>query len=388
MNNVYRIYTLSFIHFLVGTLQFVVVGILDEIAFSVGVTVSTAGQLITVYSVAGAIGTPLVMMATAKWDRRKQLLLSLIIILISVITFVVLPSFGFLMASRIILGLGTGVFSVTSYASVAKLTPPERKASAMSNLALGSSTSLVLGVPLGRVIATTLGWEFIFWGIGLCILLTVFIVVRTFPATEGDTPIQLSNQLALLKNPKIMVALSVTLFMFISYSVVNTYITPYLSAVMPTLTGKMSILLSALGIASLIGSKLGGYLADRIGAARTLTRSMAVQAFVLALLPIVSETSIALISLLLVWAVAAWTTGPTLNFNLISLAPEASGIMLSLNSSFVQLGFAAGAILGGIAVEGLSIMAITWIGAVSVAFAATIASVSFGRNHTPDLATK
>lgn len=388
MKDVYKIYILSVIHFLVGTLQFSVVGILDKIASSVGVSVSTAGQLITVYSIAGAIGTPLFMMATAKWDRRKQLLLSLFIILVSAVTSVFLPSFGFLLASRMLLGLGTGVFSVTSYSLVAKLAPPDRKARAMSNLAFGSSASLVIGVPLGRVIASSFSWEYIFGGIGFLILLTFLIVVRTFPAIEGDKPVPLVNQLALLKNPRITVALCVTLFMFISYSVVNTYITPFLSGVMPTLTDKISALLSALGMASLIGSKLGGYLADRIGAPRTLIGSMLVQACVLALLPIVSGSFISLISLLLIWAVAAWTTGPTLNFNLISLAPGASGIMLSLNSSFVQLGFAAGAIIGGIAVESLSIMAITWIGATSVALAATMAIVSFGRIHSYGLSSK
>lgn len=371
---------LSLINFLVGTLQFAIVGILDKIAASVGVTVSTAGQLITVFSLAGAIGTPIVIMATAKFDRRKQLLLALAILLVGVVMTVVLPSFGFLMASRIVLGVGTGVFIVTAYALAAKLAPPERRASAMSNLALGSSASLVFGVPLSRVVASAFEWEAIFWGIGFFILLAIFAVARMIPATEGEAPVPLGKQLALLKQPMITVTLGVTFFMFISYSVVNTYITPFLSAVMPMMDGKMSVILSALGIASLIGSKLGGFLADRIGAARTLVGSMAVQACVLALLSTVAGSSVIVtILLLMLWAIAAWMAGPTLSFTLVSLAPEASGIMLSLNSSFVQLGFAVGAIIGGIAVGGSSIIAITWIGAASVAFAATIAAVSFGR---------
>lgn len=384
MNNTWKIFMLSLTSFLVGTLQFVMIGILDKITASVGVAVSTAGQLITVFSFAGAIGTPIIMMATAKLDRRKQLLLSLSIILAGVITTVVHPSFGFLMASRIILGLGTGVFGVTAYAIIAKLAPPERRARAMSNLALGSSVSLVLGVPFGRVVASAFGWEVIFWGIGLFILLAIFAVARTIPATEVEAPVPLFMQLAFLKKPRITIALGVTFFMFISYSVVNTYIAPFLTSTQPVLKEEISVILSALGIASLIGSKLGGFLADHIGAAHTLTGSMAIQACVLALLPTVSGSEIVFIALLMLWAIAAWTTGPTLNFNLITLAPEASGIMLSLNSSFVQLGFAAGAVIGGIAVEGSSIMAITWIGSASVAIAAAVSAGSFGRarsNH-------
>lgn len=370
---------LSLISFLVGTSQFVISGILDQVAASVGVSVSTAGQLITAFSLANAIGTPLVMVATAKMDRRKQLLLALAILLLGIVSTLVLPGFGFLMASRVVLGVGTGVFIVTAYSIAAKLAPTGRQGRAMSNVAMGASASLVFGVPVGRVVAAAFDWKAIFWGLGLFILLAIFAVARTIPVTEGEAPVPLGKQFALLKKPRITNTLGVTFLVFIGYSVVNTYITPFLASVMPMMEREMSVILFALGIASLIGSKLGGLLADRIGTARTLVGSMVVQALALALLSIVARTTIIAIPLLMLWTIAAWTFGPTQNFNLISLAPEASGIVLSLNSSFVQLGFAVGAGIGGIAVGGLSIMAITWIGAASVAFAAVVAVVSFGR---------
>jgi MFS transporter, DHA1 family, putative efflux transporter len=379
MNNTWKIYMLSLINFLIGTIQFVITGILDKIAASVGVSISAAGQLNTVFALAGAIGTPIVMMGTSKLDRRKQLLLSLGIIFIGVVMTVTLPGYAFLMTSRIVLGVGAGVFVVTSYALVAKLAQPERRARAMSNLALGSSASLVIGVPISRVIASVFDWQVIFWGIGLLILIAIFAVVRSIPAAKSEVPIPLNAQLAYLKKPRITFALCVTFFMFISYSMVNTYVAPFLSSTLPKMEGQISIILSALGISCVIGSKLGGFLADRFGAARTLVSSMVVQALVLVLLSIVPSTAITIIPLLMLWATAAWITGPTLNFNLVSLTPEASGIMLSLNSSFVQFGFAAGAGIGGIAVEGAAITAITWGGAVSVGVAAIVAAISFGR---------
>jgi DHA1 family putative efflux transporter-like MFS transporter len=379
MNNTWKIYMLTLISFLVGTSQFVISGILDQVAASVGVSVSTAGQLITAFSLANAIGTPLVMVATAKMDRRKQLLLALAILLLGIVSTLALPGFGFLMASRVVLGVGTGVFIVTAYSTAAKLAPPGRQGRAMSNVAMGFSASLVFGVPIGRIVAAAHDWKTIFWGIGLFSLLAIFAVARTIPATGGEAPVPLGKQFALLKKPRITITLGVTFLVFIGYSAVNTYITPFLASVMPMMERKMSVILFALGIASLIGSKLGGFLADRIGTARTLVSSMVVQALALALLSIVARTTIAAISLLMLWTIAAWTFGPTQNFNLISLAPEASGIVLSLNSSFVQLGFAVGAGIGGIAVGGLSIMAITWIGAASVAVASVVAVVSFGR---------
>jgi MFS transporter, DHA1 family, putative efflux transporter len=382
MSNTWKIYMLTLISFLVGTSQFVIVGILDKVAASVGVSVSAAGQLISVFALANAIGTPVVMVATAKMDRRKRLLLALAIILLGIVSTVALPGFGFLMVSYVVLGVGTGVFVVTAYATAANLAPPGRQGRAMSNVSLGFSASLVFGVPIGRVVAVAYDWKVIFWGIGFFTLLGIFAVARAIPSTEAEAPVPLGKQFALLKNPKIAVALGVTFFVFIGYSVMNTYITPFLTSVMAMGEREVSVILFALGIASLIGSKLGGFLSDRIGTTRTLVGDMVVLALVLALLSIVARSTVVAIPLLMLWGIAAWTFGPTQNFNLLSLAPEAAGIVLSLNSSFVQLGFAAGAAIGGIAVGGSSIMVICWIGAAAVAIALFIATVSFGLTRT------
>jgi DHA1 family putative efflux transporter-like MFS transporter len=369
---------LALISFLVGTSQFVIAGILDKVASSVGVSIATAGQLITVFALANAIGTPIIMMATAKLDRRKQLLLALIILLVGIASTLALPGFIFLMASRIILGVASGVFVVTAYAVVAELAPSGRQGRAMSNVAMGFSTSLVFGVPIGRVIAAAYDWKTIFWGIGLLSLLAVFIIARVIPATKGEAPVSLGKQLALLKRPQLAIALGVTFFAFIGYSIVNTYITPFLSSVVSINDRGVSVILFVLGIASLIGSKAGGFFSDRIGTSRTLIGGLIVQALALVFVYVAYGSIGAAVSLLIIWMIAAWTFGPSQNYNLVSAAPEASGIMLSLNSSFVQLGFAVGAGIGGIASGGGSMLPIIWMGAAAVALAAFISIVSVG----------
>ncbi|MFP3669504.1 MFS transporter [Priestia sp. SIMBA_032] len=383
MNNSWKIYMLTLISFVVGTSQFVIVGTLDKVAASVDVSVATAGQLITVFALGNAIGTPLVMVVTSKMDQRKQLLLALAIILLGIIGVIALPGFGLLMASRVLLGIGTGVFVVTAYGIAAKLAAPGRQGGAMANVAMGYSSSLVFGVPLGRMIASSYDWKVIFWGIGFFSLLAIFAVARTIPVMESEAAVSLGKRLALLKNPKVALTLSVTFFVFISYSMLNTYITPFLTAVMPTMKEKLSMILLAMGIASLIGSKVGGLLADRIGIVRTLVGSMAVHIISLVLLSTVSGFGWVMITLplLMIWEIAAWTFGPTQNFNLVSLTPEASSIVLSLNSSFVQLGFAAGAGIGGIVAGRSSILEISWVGATSVVIALLIGVFSFRRSR-------
>lgn len=375
-----KIYLLTGMSFLVGTSQFALVGILAKVAASVGVSIAAAGQLITIFALSNAVGTPLVILATAKTDRRNQLLLALVLILLGC-GLIAGPGFGFLVGAYGVLGVGAGVFIVTAYSTAAYLAPPDRQGRAMANVSLGFSASLVFGVPLGRVVAAAYDWKVIFWVIGLGTLLSLFAVARAIPLTRVEAPVPLRKQLVLLKNPNMALALGVTLFVFIAYSMMYTYITPFLTRVVSVGTGQISIVLLALGIASLIGSKLGGVLSDRIGTRRTLLGDLVVHAGVLALVFLLARTPVVAVPLLILWATAAWTFGPTQNFNLLSLVPDVPGMALSLNSSFVQLGFALGAAIGGIAISS-STRAISGIGAVSVAVAFGIACIAFSRART------
>ncbi|WP_411825156.1 MFS transporter [Lederbergia lenta] len=144
------------------------------------------------------MGTPIVTVAMARLDQRKQLLTALTVILTGIISTITLPGFGFLMASRVILRVGTGVFVVNAYGIASK----GHKVGAMANVAVGYSASLVFGVPLGRVIAAASDWKIIFWGIGVFSLLSVFAIARAIPATEGVAPVQLGKQLALFEKSK------------------------------------------------------------------------------------------------------------------------------------------------------------------------------------------
>lgn len=386
MKNTWKIYMLTLISFFVGTSQFGIVGMLDKIAHSVGVTVPTAGQLVTAFALANAIGTPIIMIAIAKMNQRKQLLLALSIIIIGIISTITLPGFGLLMAARVVLGIGTGMFIVTAYDIAAKLAAPGKQGGAMSNISMGFSSSLVFGVPIGRIIAALYDWKTIFWIIGIFCLIAVYAVARTIPDMEVGKKVSLWERLALLKNPRLTVTLCVTLFVFIGFSIIDTYITPYLTAVIPP-NIEISFVLFAMGIASVIGSKTGGLLADRIGAFRILLGSMFTQVLAMILLSFGSSSVINTIILLILWVIACWTFGAVQNFNLVSLAPESSGIVLSLNSSFVQLGFGAGAGIGGIAVGGFSINAITWISAISVVFAAVFFFIARSFSHSKKLSS-
>ncbi|MBP6497092.1 MAG: MFS transporter [Campylobacteraceae bacterium] len=369
MNTPFQIYLLAFMSFLVGTSQFIIVGVLDQIADSLGISVASAGQLVSVYALASAVGTPLVIILTAKIDQRTQLLLSLVIFIIGIFAMPLLESYFLIVLSRMVVGIGAGVFVVTAYAISAKLARSGKQGAAMSNIAMGFSLSLVLGVPLGRIITVMANWQMIFWLIGILSLISFFIITKVIPKTVVNPPIALRVQLSFLKQPQIIRVLGVTFFFFISFSLINTYITPFLFSIRHLGEEEISTILVVLGIASFMGSKLGGFLADRIGIARTLLGSMSVHLAMLLLLFFVYHSLFLTAVVLFIWVGASWTFGPTQSFNLASIAPKATGILLSLNSSFVQLGFAVGAGLGGVTLAHFPIIALCGVGAISVLIA-------------------
>ncbi|MFC4098533.1 MFS transporter [Paenibacillus xanthanilyticus] len=378
MSNAWKIYMLAAVSFLVGTSEFIIAGILDRVATDIGVSVSAAGQLITVFSLAYAFGTPVLMAVTAKVERRKLLLYALAVFVIGNAMAVMLPGFGFLVASRVILAASTGVFVVTALTVAAKLAPPDRQGSAIATLVMGFSTSLIIGVPVGRLIAASYDWRMIFGGIGLLGLLAILAIANAIPKTEGDTPIPLRDQLKLLKQPRIVVALSITFFWIAGYAIAYTYISPFLLDVTGMSENWVSAGLFAFGIASLIGSKLGGWSTDRLGVPPTLIGGMLLHAIILVALSLAAHSPALVFPLLMLWSFSAWSSGPTQQYYLLTLAPEASGIMLSLNTSVLQLAMAAGAGIGGIVTQDASLLSVTWIGAALVTIAAGTAALSLG----------
>ncbi|MFC5471910.1 MFS transporter [Cohnella suwonensis] len=378
MTNSWKIYMLAIVSFLVGTSEFIIAGILDRVAEDIGVSVSAAGQLITVFSLAYAFGTPILMALTARVDRRNLMLAALSLFVVGNLVSFLFAGYASLMGARVLLALSTGTFVVVALTVAAKMAPEGKQGSAIATLVMGFSTALIVGVPIGRVIASQYDWKLIFAGIGLLGLLAMFAIWKTIPRSGGEEAVPLRRQVSLLRSPRIALALAVTFFWIFGYSVLYTYISPFLLEVTGMGERTVSIALFAFGIASLFGSKLGGYSTDRWGVGRTLFTGMTLHAGVLALLSVLSQSPALVFPLLMLWAFTAWSSGPTQQYYLITLAPESSGIMLSLNTSVLQLAMAAGAGIGGVAVDAISLSSVGWIGFVLVAVAAGLTAVSLG----------
>ncbi|WP_456289315.1 MFS transporter [Paenibacillus sp. AK002] len=369
MKSTWKVYVLALVSFLVGTSNYIISGILDRIAETMGTSVAAAGQLITVYSLAYAVGTPILMALTAKMDRRKLLLYSLGLFIIANLLTFILSGFGLFIAARIITALGAGVVTVNALSIAAKIAPPGKQASAIANVTMGITASLIIGVPLGRMVASAFGWKAVFLAIAIVGGIAMLVIAAVFPRMRGDKPVPLIKQFALLKKPQVFVALAITFFWLGGYSLAYTYISPFLLEVTHLNESLISAALFVFGIASLIGSKVGGYSADKRGIIFTLVSGMALHVISLILLSLVGQSVIAVFAILILWSFAAWSSAPAQQFNLVKLVPESSGVMLSLNSSMMQFAMAVGAGIGGLIVNRVSLASITWFGVFGVLIA-------------------
>ncbi|KXZ15147.1 MFS transporter [Bacillus nakamurai] len=363
MKNTWKVYILAIISFLVGTSEYVISGVLDRIADSLGITLAAAGQLITIFSFVYAIGTPVIMALTARLDRKKLIMYALGVFIFGNLCSFILPGYGLFVAARVIMAIGAGMVVVTALNIAAKIAPPGKQASSLATVIMGFTAALIIGVPIGRVVSEAFGWRSVFGGIAALGIIAIIILFFTLPQTKGDKPVPLVQQFSLLKKRKVAVGLAITFFWLGGYSVAYTYLSPYLLNVSHISSRMLSTLLFIFGVASLVGSKLGGFSADRWGARVTLTGGMALHTLMLILLSLVTHSVAGVAAVLTLWSFAAWSSGPAQQYHLATMEPESSGVLLGLNQSMMQLAMAAGAGIGGIAVTQLSLASVTWIGA-------------------------
>ncbi|MDR9746176.1 MFS transporter [Paenibacillus taichungensis] len=370
------IYLLALGATVVGTAESIITGILDMVATDINVTIGLAGQLVAMYSIAYAVGTPILIAITSKKDRKKLLFIALIFFIIGNVIAVLSPNFIILMISRAVLGVSAGVFAVVALGIAAQIAPPEKRGSAIGTILMGTSLALVVGLPLGTLIGEYMGWRWIFAILGIITFIPIIAIVKAVPKMSGQETIPLSKQLAVLKDFKVISGLLASLFFITGYSVVSTYIAPLLRENAGLNSNTISLVLLGMGLMAVVGARVGGYGADKWGIAPTLIVSLLIHVIALFFLPFAAVTFVGAMFILALWMLGAWTTAPAQQFYLVTMAPKSTEIILSLNSSAFHLGVALGAALGGVVVEQLSLSSIGWVGGLVVMLATVFAVVS------------
>ncbi|NBD25807.1 MFS transporter [Paenibacillus glycinis] len=350
----FTVYALAFGAFFTATSELVVSGILNFIASDLQVSFATAGLLITAYSAAFAVGTPLVVSLAARAERRKVLLGALFSFILGSFAASASTTIETLMLSRILLGVSSGVYLVVAFGAAARIVPPEKLGSAIGTIVLGFSSAMILGVPIGIAIAESLGWQAIFLLLGIVSAAFAFLLYRLLPKIEGDAPVPFRAQFKAIGSAVIIGALVLTFLRESGNSVLFTYMTPFLQQVLRFSISGVGVMMLALGVVGAVGSRVGGYGVDRWGATRVIASGVMLHIAALALLPLFSGSGFAGTLLLGVVVFAMFAVGPAMQSFFLQQAPQSANLILSLNTSVIHLGLAAGAGAGGAMLAGSS----------------------------------
>ncbi|MGE7090980.1 MFS transporter [Lysinibacillus sp. NPDC048646] len=375
--NHFAIYLLALGAFVTGTAEFVVSGILEIISSDLDISVSVAGQLITIYSLFYAIGALILVMITSKFDRKKVLFYSMVIFLTGNIMAYISHNYTILMFSRVVLALSGGLYIVVATNYAAHLAQPGKRGSAMATVITGFTVSLAFGVPIGTFTAAYIDWRNIFLIIGVVTCINILLLQKFIPKLDGNKPMPIKQQLILIKDKRLLIGLFITAFWILGYTLVFAYISPILSLYAGFSIEMISMTLLILGVSAFIGSRFGGYAVDKWGSYRTITISLVIHTIVLMVLTFTIHSTIGTLITIMIWAVAAWTTTPANQFYLTSLKPQSSEIILSFNTAIMNIGMTLGAGLGGLVIEYTDIIYLIWLGGLMVFIALGIACYFF-----------
>lgn len=363
-----RLLWLSVGTFVIGAESFILTGIIPGIAEDLDVSIAACGQLVSAYALAYAIGSPILATLLAGAPRKPMLVGAITAFGLANALAGMADSLALLFAARILLGLSAGVFTPTANAVAVALVPPSMRGRAIATVIGGMTVAVAFGAPIGTFLAAQGSWRTPFFIVAAVSALAAAGLLAGLPRDLPRSAATLRDRLALAAERPVLRALLVTFFWSMAAFVVFTFIAPIFMSVGID-GGSISLAFLAIGIASALGNAYGGMVVDRIGAVKTQAIGLSVLVLALASLPVLAATlpagfaGYAVIAGAAVWGVAGWSFYPAQSARLVEIAPAAPVVALSLNSSTLFFGQAAGAAVASLAVTAMPPAELGYLGA-------------------------
>ncbi len=335
--------------FATGTDAFIIAGVLPAIANSLHSSLAAAGQLVTVFALAYAIGSPLIMTATAHWPRRPVLIGSMLLFALVNVLSAASPNVTVLAVTRILAGLLAGLFVPSATASAAALVDPQKRGRALAIVLGGTSLSTVLGVPIGLYVSELTSWSGAFLFVAALSVLAALGIAVLLPSVGVAPRVALRDRIEILRRPDILVVLLITVCANVGAFSVYTYLAPVFRDIGGL--GTLQLLIVTFGVFAVLGSYLSGHGSDKWGAVPVLTVILVIFAANHLLLSFWQASLATGLIYMAIWGVTGWGTVPPQQHRLVQSAGTAAGIAISLNASALYLGIALGGLLGGFVVE-------------------------------------
>lgn len=385
------LYALTAGAFGIGVTEFVIMGLLLEVSRDLDVTVAAAGLLISGYALGVTVGAPVLTALTARWPRKHVLIGLMMIFVIGNAACAMAPTYGWLMAARVLTALTHGTFFGVGAVVATGLVAEDKRASAIAVMFTGLTVATVLGVPFGTWLGQHYGWRSTFWAVTLVGIVALMVLAALVPqATAQTEAADWRRDLRAIVRRPVLLGLLTTVLGYAGVFAVFTYIAPLLTGISGFEDAAVSPILLVFGGGLVAGNLLGGRLADR-NLVGSVLGSMAVLALVLGLMTFSFQSQIAAVIFTGLLGVAGFATVAPLQLWVLS---KAEGVGQSLASSFnigaFNLGNAIGAWMGGMVIEqgpGLAFVPITAALFPLLAIVPALIAVRASRNMTPTLSS-
>ncbi|MFE7711928.1 MFS transporter [Streptomyces sp. NPDC057486] len=360
----------------IGTTEFVIMGVLPQVAGDFGVTIPTAGWLVSGYALGVVIGAPLLTVLGTKVSRKKMLMFLMALFVIGNTLSALAPSFGLMLVGRVVASLAHGAFFGIGSVVAADLVAPEKKASAISLMFMGLTVANIVGVPGGTSIGQAGGWRVTFLIVAALGVIGFLGVAKLVPEMGRPKTQDVRSEFAAFKNVQVWLAMAMTVLGYGGVFAAITYITPMMTEVAGYTEGAVTWLLVLFGIGMFLGNLLGGKFADRKLMPMLLTSLAGLSAALLLFTATAHNKVLAAITLSLIGALG-FATVPPLQKWVLDQAPAAPTLASAANIGAFNLGNALAAWLGGIVIAaGLGYTSPNWIGALLSGAALLLAFVA------------
>ncbi|MNW39135.1 Inner membrane transport protein YdhP [compost metagenome] len=362
--------------FAIGMTEFVIMGILPNVAEDLHVSIPSAGQLITAYAMGVAIGAPILTILTQRIPQKRLLCLLMVLFILGNGVSVIAPNYGVLMVARILTSLTHGTFFGVGAVIAASLVRPDKRAGAVSIMMAGLTIANIIGVPLGTFIGQHMGWRASFGAIAIMGVIALIGIALFIPQIKQDEPISLATQIRSLLRPKLLLFLLIGALGNTSLFAVFTYIAPLLQQITGFAEHSVTWILIIFGFGVTIGNIIGGKLADW----KLMPSLIGLYLLICILLAIFTfsiQSPVAAVITIFLWGAASFGVMPGLQIRIMSLAKSAPALASTSSHSAGNLGNAAGAFIGGVVITHVGLSSLPWVGSIIVALGLVLLVLSF-----------
>jgi MFS transporter, DHA1 family, inner membrane transport protein len=357
----------------IGTSEFIIMGLLPDLAHSFQVSIPKTGILVSGYALSVTLGSPLVALALSRMDRKRALLILMGMFVAGNALCALAPSFLLLLFARILTALCHGAFFGIGSIVAFHLVPRSERAQAITLMFSGLTLANVLGVPAGTALGQAFGWRFAFWALVPIGLVAGLGLLRLVPHQPAEK-LHLKHEFRAALRPQVQLVLALSTLSSVSLFCVFTYVAPILEQVTRLSPAAVTRVLVVFGVGITVGNLLGGRLADWKQMPVLLVGFVLLILIFLAM-PFVELTAVPAVIMIFVWGCVHFATGSPLQARIVDQAKGAPNLASTLNQGAFNLGNAIGASLGGIMLtEGIGYRYLSW-GSAAVASVALLVAL-------------